>query len=125
MKKIFILLCGLVVLFVWFFSKATQAVAVDEIRDDEIYVFVQKGCRHCTAAEEFLKKKYPDLKVQIRDISETNNRMMFFGCGAKFGLNRSSMGTPLFCMGKNHILGWSYDNEKAFNEYVRDFLPQN
>lgn len=124
MKKVLLFICLLVATGVWFFVKATQAVPVNEIRDDQIYVFVQQGCRHCWAAEDFLKKKYPNLKVQLRDISESNNRKMFFGCGAKFGLNKLRMGTPLFCMGKNYILGWDNAAEKEFEEYVKDFLPK-
>ena len=124
MRKIFLFVGMLIAFGVWFFVKATQAVPTNEIRDDKIYVFVQKGCPHCSAAEDFLKKKHPDLKVELRDISDNYNRMMFFGCGAKFGLSKLKMGTPLFCMGKNYILGWDYASEKVFDEYVKDFLPQ-
>ena len=124
MKKIFLFVGILIALGVWFFVKATQAVPVNEIQDDKIYVFIQSGCPHCWAAEKYLKEKHPNLKVELRDISEERNRMMFFGCGAKFGLNKLKMGTPLFCMGKNYILGWDSTSEKVFDDYAKDFLPR-
>lgn len=123
MKKLLFCLCAVFGLFTWFFVKATQAVPVSEIRDDEIYIFVQQGCRHCMAAENFLKDKYPNLNVQLRDISEERHRKIFFGCGAKFGLSKLKMGTPLFCMGQHYILGWDQMAEKQFESYVKDFLP--
>lgn len=124
MKKLLFVLFGVVVVFVWGISRQAPAGTEGLISDNEIYVFIQRGCSHCKAAEKYLKEKHPDLKLQLKDISEPGNLKLFFACGAKFKLNKVTMGTPLFCMGKNYILGWSFAEQQKFETYVQDFLQK-
>ena len=124
MKKILFVAALVAIVFFWGFSNKAPANVDELISKEEIYVFIQKGCRHCIAAEKYLKKAYPKLKVDLRDISKERNLTMFFACGAKFGLNKFEMGTPLFCMGDKYIMGWSNEEQKKFDTYVKDFLPK-
>ena len=122
MKKIlFSIFCSLV-LVASFWGWATRAVSPSALNNNEIYVFIQKTCPHCHAAEAYIKEHYPDLSVHFKDIAYQNERALFFACGEKFGLNKIQMGTPLFCMGDKYILGWSFDEQKKFDEYVQEFL---
>ena len=63
------------------------------------------------------------MDFKFRDLSDDYNTTLFFACGEKFGLNKMSMGTPLFCMGNHYIMGWGSDERKQFDLYVKDFLP--
>ena len=124
MKKIILVFVAVFTVLVWGFGHKTSAKSDEVISDNEIYVFIQKGCSHCLAAEKYLKEKQPDLKVQLKDIAEPENLKLFFACGSKFKLNKATMGTPLFCMGKNYILGWSFEEQQKFETYVQDFLQK-
>ena len=117
--RFFVLIACMSCVWVW----ATKAVSKETLQENEIYVFTQKTCPHCWAVEAYLKEKHPNLKVQLRDISELGNMNLFFVCGEKFNLKKTEMGTPLFCMGKKYIMGWSSEEQKEFEEYVKDF-PQ-
>ena len=46
---------------------------------------------------------------------------LFVKCARKFNLG-NQIGTPLFCMGENHLMGWSPESEKEFDEYVKPFI---
>ena len=94
------------------------------ISPKEIYVFTQATCSHCWAAEDYLKDKYPDLKIQKKDLADQQNRTLFFACAAKFKLDKNKLGTPLFCMGDHYIMGWGRSERKLFEEYVTEFLPE-
>ena len=121
MKKIFF---GCLVTFCLWLSvgKKTQALPASELKTDEIYVFVRQGCMHCEAAKKDVIKKYPDLKIQWRDVMSRYNRDLAIVCAEKFKLDKSQLGTPLFCMGDHYLLGWNKEIRKQFDEYVAEFL---
>lgn len=123
MKKTLFFYIVVVLAGISFWIWATQAVSQDAIQEKEIYLFTQKTCPHCWAAEAYLKEKYPSLSIQSRDISDQQNRALFFACGEKFGLSKIKMGTPLFCMGEHYIMGWNQEEQNKFDTYVQDFLP--
>ncbi len=107
------------------FSKGVQALSINELKPDQIYVFTRQGCIHCEAAKRDLTRKYPNLKIQWRDVTSRYNLDLALACVAKFKLNKSQFGTPLFCMGDHYILGWSSETQKEFDEYVVDFVKNN
>lgn len=124
-KLLFVISCLLVGIgAVLLFSEKTVAAVEEEIAADKIYVFVQRGCPHCISAEKYLKEKHADLDMELRDISERKNYNLFLACGAKFKLNKYSMGTPLFCMGENYVLGWGEEGPGEFEEALEKFLPK-
>ena len=64
MKKLLFLLAAIGVVVLWGFWNKAPANVDEMLLPNEIYVFIQKGCPHCWAAEEYLKETYPDLTVQ-------------------------------------------------------------
>lgn len=44
-------------------------------------------------------------------------------CARKFNLG-DRIGTPLFCMGRKHLMGWAPQNERKFDMYVRPFVKE-
>ena len=124
MKKLILFFGALLGFAVVCFIHTATSGNNDLLSDKEIYIFTQATCSHCWDAEDFLRDYYPDLKIQKKDIANTQNRRLFFACGAKFGLDKSKMGTPLFCMGDRYIMGWGRAERKQFEEYVKDYLSQ-
>ena len=123
MKKFWFFLIAILLVFEG--KEVCFAAAIEDIlSDQEIYVFTQATCPHCQAAEAYLKEKYSTLPIQLKDISDFKNRQMFFACGAKFGLKRTAIGTPLFCMKDHYIIGWSETARNQFETYVKEFLPE-
>ena len=125
MKKLLISLMIFVVGVIGLWTWATRAASPDAIKPNEVYIFTQKTCPHCWAAEDYLKEKYPSADFKFKDLSDDNNRALFFACGEKFGLNKMAMGTPLFCMGDHYIMGWGTEEQEQFDLYVKEFLPAN
>ena len=94
------------------------------IPDDQVFIFTLNGCPHCEEAKNYIKKKYPNLRVRYREISNAENRKYFYACGFKFGLNTKRLGAPLFCLGEHYILGWDDSDESRFDKYIEPFLDQ-
>ena len=69
------------------------------IQSDKIYFFYSETCPHCHDAEAYL----------------------FVKCAEKFNLGQR-IGTPLFCMGDNYLMGWAPEYENRFDAYARPFL---
>lgn len=114
-KNLLSLICGLFVL------QACDNTA--SINDNEIYFFFYDGCPYCHHAMEYINKKYPNLEMTKVDVYDTKGYKQFEACAEKFDLGEKA-GTPLFCMGKHYILGWSKNTEKKFDLYVRPFLKK-
>lgn len=123
MKKAFLLiiaavLCGCV----GFWLQSRKAAAFSRIDDAHIYFFYQERCPHCHHARDYIKEKYPTLQMKNLDISVKENQDDFLECAEKFNLPKDQLGTPLICMGKNVILGWSEREQNNFDKYVKPFL---
>ena len=98
-----------------FLTIVGQAKAEDEISADKIYFFTYKGCPYCQMADDHINKKHTNLKIEKIDIYKPGGMYLFKKCAEKFNLGRN-IGTPLFCMGNDYIMGWSEDNQKRFDE---------
>lgn len=95
--------------------------SVTEISNSEIYFFYQNSCPHCHHAADYIKQKYPHLKINALDVANKDNLNLFLKCVYKFKLDKSKLGTPLFCMGNHYIMGWSDTDAKKFDSYVQHF----
>lgn len=117
MKKIFfnILAFAFIVFSVSGWKKAVTP------EDDKIYFFFSNTCPHCHDALDYINRKYPDLNVTLVNVADDDGYDMFAASAKKFKLG-SEVGTPLFCMGDNYIMGWSPEIEQKFDEYVRPYL---
>ena len=115
MKKIFCLCLALLGLY----GVSVQA-ADNEIRDDKIYLFYSEGCPHCKDAEAYLAQNYPNLEMERLNVRTRYGYYMFVECVKKFDLG-SEVGTPLFCMGDNYLMGWDNSYPDKFKSYVKPF----
>lgn len=105
-------------------SCETDTEQIGLIENNKVYFFTQRTCPHCHAATAYIKKNYPQVKIQELEISNAKNLEKFYACGSKFSISKWNLGTPLFCMGSHHILGWSEESQREFDEYIKEFIPQ-
>ena len=109
-------------------TKAQNMKITDELSDNKIYFFSQRGCPHCNKALEFIAKNFNNINnFEILDINdnEKNNEKnfkLFIKCAEKFNLDKNSLGTPLICIGNKYFLGWNSEYEKDFKKYVNELF---
>lgn len=94
--------------------------AEDDIKNDKIYFFTYDGCPYCQMANEHIQKMNVALNIEKIDIYKPGGMYLFKKCAEKFNLGRN-IGTPLFCMGDNYLMGWSDENQKRFDELSLSF----
>lgn len=124
MKKFWAIMVVFMSVVVGGCEKSTDKVDVvqnNQIQDDQIYFFYYNGCPYCHYALDYMNEKYPDLKIVMVDIYKDGGFDLFKKCADKFNLGRE-IGTPLFCMGDQYIMGWSKGTEKQFDDYVKPFV---
>ena len=69
-----------------------------------------------------MNEKYPNLEMKLINIRQSReNFELLLKCAKKFNIG-NNLGTPLICMGDNYIMGWSEEQQKQFDEYVKDFI---
>ena len=90
----------------------------------DIEFFTHEGCPYCAKAQQYLQINYPKLPIQILEIEKPENMQKFVRCAEKFKLNKQKLGTPLICMHNHYIMGWSAENMKQFNEYIKPYLKK-
>lgn len=120
MKKFFYIMVA-VLLFTAGCEKNAQAE--NEIAADKLYFFYSDGCPHCHHAMDYINAKYKNKKLNMEkvDVATPEGYLLLFKCAEKFNLGRS-IGTPLFCMGDNYLMGWSSEYESKFDAYAKPFL---
>ena len=94
--------------------------SVNDLQDDIVYFFYQDGCPHCHYADEYIKKAYPDLKMERVNIAAPRGFELFVQCVRKFKLG-DKVGTPLFCMGNNYVMGWSSALQQKLDNQLKKF----
>lgn len=94
-----------------------------DIRPDKVYFFYSDTCPHCHDALDYINQKYPDLQLTMVNVANQGGYDLFTRCAAKFKLGRR-IGTPLFCMGDNYIMGWAPQYQSRFDNYIKPFLRQ-
>ena len=119
MKKLLLTLCA-VCFFFTACEKQSQAVSETEIDRGKIYFFFSDTCPHCHDALRYIERKYPDLQYSMVNVANPAGYDLFVKCARKFNLGRN-IGTPLFCMGSNYLMGWAPEYEARFDQYVKPF----
>ena len=117
MRKICLTLFA-VVLLVCGCGKKIETAALE---DGKIYFFYYNECPYCHDAIDYIDRQYPNLNMAMVNIHVGNGFELFKACGEKFRLG-NSIGTPLFCMGDKYLMGWSENNARKFDEYVKPYL---
>ncbi|MBS4773731.1 MAG: hypothetical protein KHX55_05605 [Proteobacteria bacterium] len=119
MKKIFYI-CGAVLLLLTACGKGTDSQN-SELNPNKVYFFYSNSCPHCHDALDYINQKYPDLKISMVNVGTGEGYEMLVRCARKFKLG-SQIGTPLFCMGDKHLMGWAPSIAEQFDRYVKPFL---
>lgn len=97
------------------------SVLAADIKENKIYHFYQPSCPHCHEAIEYINNRYPKVDMVLVDITQgKKNFDLFSACAGKFKLG-NQIGTPLFCMGNHYIMGWSEEQQKQFDQYIKEF----
>lgn len=96
------------------------ARADENFSADKIYFFTHKGCPYCEMAERDIMPRSSVLNIETIDIDKPGGLYLFKKCVQKFKLGRA-VGTPLFCMDNEYIMGWSDENRKRFDELSEHF----
>lgn len=97
-----------------------QAMAEDELARDKIYFFTHNGCPYCEMAEEYIANNMQNTAIELVSIDKPGGMYLFSKCVQKFKLGRE-VGTPLFCMGDDYLMGWSEENQRKFVEMSKKF----
>ena len=89
-----------------------------------IQFFTHEGCPYCEKALKYIQINYPKLPIQVLEIGSEENMVKFAQCAQRFRLDRNNLGTPLICFDNHYIMGWSPENQKLFNEYIKPYLKK-
>ena len=94
-----------------------------EYDNNKIYFFYQPSCPHCHKAINYIQTTYPDIDMELVNITEgARHHKMFVICAAKFRLG-NQLGTPLFCMPDQYIMGWAEEEQKQLDDYIAKHFP--
>lgn len=119
MKKLLLTLCA-VCFFFTACEKQSQSTKEIEIDNGKIYFFFSETCPHCHDALRYIKQAHPDLHFTMVDVADPQGYKLFVKCARKFKLGHN-IGTPLFCMGNNYLMGWAPEYETRFDQYTKPF----
>lgn len=95
--------------------------SLNDLQANKIYFFYQDGCPHCHYAIEYVNKTHPNLAMEQVNIATPRGFELFVQCVRKFKLG-DKVGTPLFCMGDNYVMGWSKALQQKFDNQIKDFI---
>ena len=131
MKKLVCLLTAMVFGLCACGDKDTQKTAEEfpsmertidtNISNDVIYFFFAESCPHCHDALAYINRKYSALNMILVDVAKPKGYDLFVKCAQKFNLG-NRIGTPLFCMGGNYLMGWAPEYEAKFDEYAKPYV---
>lgn len=117
MKKLF----GFLSLILLFSVSCSDNNTVSQtIQPDKIYFFYADSCPHCHDADAYIKENHSDLNIIKVNVAQKSGFELFVKCAKRFNLG-NQIGTPLFCMGNNYIMGWAPGSAKRFNRYAKPF----
>lgn len=81
---------------------------------DTVYLFWQDGCIHCHEALTYIQKKHPNMNIELLNIAQTPAREKLIQVAKEFKLP-NQIGTPLFVMNKEILMGWSNTTREKFD----------
>ena len=103
-------------------EKEVQTTANDYPKE-VISFFYSNTCPHCHEALKYVNANYPDLRMNMVNVATKQGQKKLMECARKFKLG-NRIGTPLFCMGGNYIMGWTESYGARFDEYIKPFLSE-
>ena len=103
-----------------FLTACKDENSIETLSQNEVYFFYQQSCPHCHTAAQYIKEKYPHLKIKGLDIAMPGNKRMFQEAAKTYKVGFTA-GTPLICFGKKHIMGWGADAPAQFDLFVKNY----
>ena len=85
-----------------------------------VYLFWQDGCVHCHDAIKHIQAKHPNMNIEMLNIKETSAREKLIQAVKEFNLS-NKIGTPLFVMNKEVLMGWSKETQNKFDLSAQKF----
>lgn len=87
----------------------------------ELSVFVQDGCYYCEQAEHFLNvNKFKNVNVVYYNLKDRESQIALSRNAAKFKIPQDKLGTPIFFIGDNYIIGFGKDQEEKLLNLINE-----
>ena len=127
--SLFVCLCGLVIIAACHSEEKkedTAAVNTTEAQDivslsaDMVYFFYQETCPHCHDAAAYLHENYPNAKIKALNVKMPGNMKLFAEAVKTYKVGNQA-GTPLICFGENYIMGWSDEDKKMLDVWIKPY----
>ena len=119
MKKLFIMLCCLVLVFMPMTVRAAEKEKVN------VYIFYGDGCPHCHRAFEFFKSideeygKYYKL-VKFETWYSSSNNKMLIEVAEKMGSDLEKLGVPYIVIGDKVFEGYTEEYDEEIKKTIKE-----
>ena len=124
MKKLFMILCCLVLVFMPMTVRAAEKEKV------KVYIFYGDGCPHCHRAFEFFKSideeygKYYKLVKYETWYSSSNNKMLV-EVAEKMGSDLDKLGVPYIVIGDKVFEGYTEEYDEDIKKAIKEAYETN
>ena len=93
---------------------------VENIHKNELSIFVQDGCIHCQHAEEFFNNnKFDNINVVYYNLKDRDSLAFLFKNITRLNIPQSELGTPIFVLDNNYIIGFSEESKNALLNIIK------
>ena len=94
---------------------------VESIHKNELSIFVQDGCIHCQRAEEFFNNnKFDNINVVYYNLKDRDSLAFLFKNITRLNIPQSELGTPIFVLDNNYIIGFSEESKNALLNLIKN-----
>lgn len=114
MKKLLFALCAA-------FFMLTGCGQNDGFDSGKIYYFYAENCGHCRAASAYINKHHPNLEIVKVDVATKEGFDLMVKAAKKFKLG-NQIGTPMFVIGDNYVMGWAPRQTAKFEALIKPYL---
>jgi glutaredoxin len=122
--RIIIIIACFLVLYLTVLKRhfVNNVVAVDNNKV-ELSVFVQDGCPHCINAESWLNSNPFNDAVNIiyYNLKDKKNVRILLEHAKRLGVDRDSIGTPVFIIVDDYVIGFSDESIQKIIELVEKY----
>ena len=94
--------------------------SIIDLSVSEVYFFYQETCPHCHDAAAYLHENHPDAKIKALNIKMPGNMKLFTEAVKTYKIGNTA-GTPLICFGRNYVMGWSDEDKKMLDMWIKAY----
>lgn len=121
-KKYFKFIIFIFALFILITTPKVFAKEDDNLREINIYVFTQEGCKNCANMKKYLNNLNLDnVIVSYYDINDDSNRDLYIKMKEVFIEEDAIFGIPFTIIGGKYFIGYNSSIEKSINNYITYF----